>query len=54
MPAHVRTALTQTSLSLPFADGTLSLGTWQEVFLWEHRHAPHTRSISVTLIGEAP
>lgn len=53
MPAHVRTALTQTSLSLPFANGTLSLGTWQEVFLWEHRHAPHTRSISLTLIGEA-
>jgi secondary thiamine-phosphate synthase enzyme len=51
MPAHVRTALTQTSVSVPFADSALSLGTWQEVFLWEHRLAPHTRTISVTLIG---
>ncbi|MGB1699314.1 MAG: secondary thiamine-phosphate synthase enzyme YjbQ [Nannocystaceae bacterium] len=51
MPAHVRTALTQTSLAIPFADGVLSLGTWQEVFLWEHRAAPHTRTLSVTLVG---
>ena len=51
MPAHVRTALTQSSLSIPFADGALSLGTWQEVFLWEHRAAPHTRTLSVTLVG---
>ncbi len=51
MPAHVRAALTQTSLTLPVADGRLALGTWQGVFLYEHRRAPHRRRISVTVVG---
>lgn len=51
MPAHIRTALTATSLSLPIADGQLLLGTWQEVYLWEHRDAPHRRRIALQLIG---
>ena len=51
MPAHIRTALTTTSLSVPIADGQLRLGTWQEVYLWEHRDAPHLRQIALQLIG---
>lgn len=51
MPAHVRTVLTQNSLNLPVRDGQLALGTWQGVYLWEHRHAPHRRRVSVTVIG---
>ena len=51
MPAHVRSVLTQTSLSLPVAAGRCSLGTWQGLFLWEHRHAPHHRQITVTVFG---
>ena len=47
MSAHVRTALTSTSLSIPVADGKLDLGTWQAVYLWEHRTSPHRRRISV-------
>ena len=52
MPAHVRSVLTQTSLSLPVSGGRCNLGTWQGVYLWEHRHAPHRRRLTVTLIGE--
>jgi secondary thiamine-phosphate synthase enzyme len=51
MPSHVRAALTQTSLSIPVKDGRCDLGTWQGVYLWEHRHAAHTRRITVTLVG---
>ena len=51
MPAHIRTALTSVSLSLPIAAGRLQLGTWQEVYLWEHRDAPHQRRIALQLIG---
>ena len=51
MPAHIRTALTCVSLSLPIAAGRLQLGTWQEVYLWEHRDAPHRRRIALQLIG---
>ncbi len=51
MPSHVRTALTQTSLSIPVAGGRCALGTWQGVFLWEHRHRGHRRRITVTVIG---
>ena len=47
MPAHVRGALTQTSLSIPIVDGRLALGTWQGVFVWEHRRAGSTRSVVV-------
>ncbi|MFZ9270506.1 MAG: secondary thiamine-phosphate synthase enzyme YjbQ [Prochlorococcaceae cyanobacterium] len=51
MPAHIRTALTCTSLSLPIACGQLVLGTWQEVYLWEHRDGRHHRSIALQLMG---
>lgn len=50
MPAHVRTILTQSALLLPVAAGTLDLGTWQGVYLWEHRTAPHRRRVTVTRI----
>ncbi len=52
MPAHIRSVLTQSDLNLPVADGRCSLGTWQGVYLWEHRHAPHTRKVVVTINGE--
>ncbi|TVS09976.1 MAG: YjbQ family protein [Wenzhouxiangella sp.] len=51
MAAHVRCALTQTELSVPVVDGTLALGTWQGIFLWEHRHRPHCRRLVVTISG---
>lgn len=51
MPAHIRTILTQNSLAVPIRDGGLDLGTWQGVFLWEHRTSPQRRRITVTLIG---
>jgi secondary thiamine-phosphate synthase enzyme len=51
MSAHVRAALTATSLSVPITDGRLALGTWQGVFLWEHRTVPHDRKVTATLIG---
>ncbi len=50
MPAHIRAALTQTSLSIPVRDGRLALGTWQGVFLYEHRTRPHTRHIVRSLL----
>lgn len=52
MPAHVRTALTQTNLSIPLIDGQLALGQWQGIFLYEHRHIPAKRKIILHLIGE--
>jgi len=52
MPAHVRTALTQTSLSIPMIEGKVALGQWQGLFLFEHRHMPATRRITMHLIGE--
>jgi secondary thiamine-phosphate synthase enzyme len=52
MPAHVRSILTQTSIGIPITKGKLSLGTWQGLYLWEHRTSPHRRSVSVTVIGE--
>jgi secondary thiamine-phosphate synthase enzyme len=51
MPAHVRSVLTQTSIGVPIVDGRLALGTWQGLYLWEHRTSPHSRRISVTIIG---
>ena len=51
MPAHVRTALTQTSLSIPVVGGRCALGTWQGVFLWEHRLRGHRRRFTVTVVG---
>jgi secondary thiamine-phosphate synthase enzyme len=52
MPAHVRTALTQTSVSIPVLDGKLALGTWQGIYLYEHRSRPHTRRIVAHVFGE--
>jgi secondary thiamine-phosphate synthase enzyme len=52
MPAHVRAALTQTSLSIPVTDGSLVLGTWQGLYLYEHRREPHRREVVLHLIGE--
>jgi secondary thiamine-phosphate synthase enzyme len=52
MPAHIRMALTRTSESIPVVSGKLQLGTWQGIFLFEHRQAAHKRHIEVTLIGE--
>jgi secondary thiamine-phosphate synthase enzyme len=52
MPAHVRTALTQTSLSIPFFNNRVALGQWQGIFLYEHRLASHTRKVLLHLIGE--
>ena len=52
MPAHLRTALTQTQLSIPVHDGALLLGTWQGIFLFEHRHNVPERQIALHLIGE--
>jgi len=52
MPAHIRSALTAANLSLPLRDGEMALGTWQGIYLWEHRRAPHIRTIAFHLIGE--
>ena len=52
MPAHIRSALTQTSISIPFLDGKLALGTWQGIFLYEHRLEPHSRNVLLHLIAE--
>jgi secondary thiamine-phosphate synthase enzyme len=52
MPAHVRSILTQSDLNLPIQNGQCALGTWQGVYLWEHRHASHERHILLTLTGE--
>ena len=52
MPGHIKMALTRTSETIPFAEGRLLLGTWQGVFLWEHRTGPHQREVVVTLLGE--
>jgi secondary thiamine-phosphate synthase enzyme len=52
MPAHVKAALTQTSISIPVSGGKLALGTWQGLFLFEHRTAPHQRRILLHLAGE--
>jgi len=52
MPAHVRSVLTQTSIGIPIANGRLALGTWQGLYVWEHRTSPHQRRVTVTVIGE--
>ncbi|WP_368911474.1 secondary thiamine-phosphate synthase enzyme YjbQ [Taklimakanibacter deserti] len=52
MPAHIRTALTQVSLTIPVANGQLALGTWQGIYLFEHRDRPHRRQILLHLLGE--
>jgi secondary thiamine-phosphate synthase enzyme len=52
MPAHVRTALTTVNLSIPINEGRLCLGTWQGIYLWEHRTRPHTRTVMMHVLGE--
>jgi secondary thiamine-phosphate synthase enzyme len=52
MAAHVRSALTLTELSIPVRNGQLALGTWQGVYLWEHRHRPHHRTVEISILGE--
>ena len=52
MPAHLRTALTNTDLAIPLIDGALALGTWQGIYLFEHRRQPHRRTLALHLIGE--
>ena len=52
MPAHVRAALTAVNLSIPVIRGRLALGTWQGIYLWEHRCSPHSRRVAMHFIGE--
>ena len=52
MPAHIRSALTSTSETVPVVNGKLSLGTWQGIYLGEHRDQPHSRNVMVSMVGE--
>ena len=52
MPAHIKSALTATSLSIPLVNGELALGTWQGIFLWEHRHHRGARQVLINVLGE--
>jgi secondary thiamine-phosphate synthase enzyme len=52
MPSHIRMVLTRTGETVPIIDGKMKLGTWQGIFLFEHRRAPHRRGVLVTIIGE--
>lgn len=52
MPSHIKMALTRTSETIPVADGAMLLGTWQGIYLWEHRRNPHSRTVIVTGVGE--
>src|SRR6266481_6986708 len=52
MPAHIRTALTAVNLSIPISNARLTLGTWQGIYVWEHRAHPHSRRIAAHIIGE--
>ncbi len=54
MPAHVRSVFTQTGLTVPVSDGRAALGTWQGVYLWEHRHHGHERRVLITVSGIIP
>lgn len=49
MPAHIRSVITQTGITIPVCHGDLALGTWQGIYLWEHRHAPHQRRLTVSV-----
>ena len=51
MPSHIRAAFTHTTETIPVRDGALLLGTWQAIYLWEHRRAPHRRHLVVTVVG---
>jgi secondary thiamine-phosphate synthase enzyme len=52
MPSHIKMALTRTTENIPFSDGRLQLGTWQGLFLWEHRNSFHSRNLVFSYIGE--
>ena len=52
MPSHIRMVLTRTSETIPIVDGRLQLGTWQGIFLFEHRRRPHRRKVVITMMGE--
>ena len=52
MPAHIRAALTAVNLSIPVARGRMTLGTWQGIYVWEHRKAPHSRKVVLHFVGE--
>jgi len=52
MPAHIRSALTSTSENIPVVNGKLSLGTWQGIYVWEHRDQTHNRKVMVSMVGE--
>ena len=52
MPSHIRSALTQTSIGIPLVKGRLALGTWQGIYVFEHRDAPHRREVLLQVIGE--
>ncbi len=52
MPAHIRAALTQVSLTIPVSDGRMALGTWQGIYVFEHRRRPHRRDMVLHLIGD--
>lgn len=51
MPSHIKSILTQTSLQIPLIDGQLMLGTWQGIYLWEHRSSPHNRNIIISVLS---
>lgn len=53
MPAHIRSAITKTSETIPVTGGRLAMGTWQALYLWEHRSSPHRRSVVVTVVGRS-
>ena len=53
MPSHIRMVLTRSSETIPIDSGQMQLGTWQGIFVFEHRHAPHTRNLAVTVMGKA-
>ena len=52
MPSHIRAALTQTSIGIPLHKGRLAMGTWQRIYVFEHRDAPHRREVALHIIGE--
>lgn len=52
MPSHIKMALTRSSETIPVRDGRLALGTWQGIYLWEHRAIPHVRRLTITVYGE--
>ena len=52
MPAHIKSVLTGCTLTIPIIEGTLGLGTWQGIYLWEHRRAPHRRKVVITVVAQ--